>query len=148
MTLLERVRGDMLIAQRSGDEIRLGTVRFLLAQLHNREIEKRGAGKETKLSDEEVINIVKREIKKRKEAVELFKRGGREDLIKKEEEELKVLSLYVPAMMSREEIETIVNEIVVRGESDFSALIKEVMQKSGGRAEGRLAAEIIKEKMK
>jgi len=146
MTLFERVKKEMLGAQRSGDEIRLGTLRFLLAELHNREIENRSAGKETKLSDEEVINVVRKEIKKRKEAIELYQRGGREDLTKKEEKELAVLSEYVPASMNREEIEKIIEELKSSGVSGIGPLMKGVAEKSGGRAESRLVAEIIKEK--
>jgi hypothetical protein len=146
MSLFERLKEEMVGAQRSGDEILLETLRFILAQLHNREIEKRSRGKEASLTDEEVIEVLRREIKKRKEAIALYKKGGREELAEKEEKEAEIIGKYVPAAMNREEIEKIIEELKAAGVSGFNALMKGVMQKAGGRAEGKIVAELIKEK--
>jgi hypothetical protein len=147
MTLEERIRGDLTVAQKGGDAARVGTLRFLLAQMHNREIEKRGAGKEPTLTDDEVMDVLRREAKKRREAIELFTRGGRADLRDRETAELAVIESYLPAAMSRAEIEAIVDGLMAKGLSDFNQLIRAAMQELKGKADGSLVSQVIRERL-
>jgi len=147
MDLKARLQSDTTVAQKSGDARRLDTLRFLLAQLHNREIEKRGAGKEPTLTDGEVQEVLQREAKKRREAIELFTRGGRTDLRDREAGELKLIETYLPAAMNREEIAAVVDRIVAGGLTDFNTVIREAMKQLKGKAEGSLVSEIIRAKL-
>jgi len=148
MPLFLRITNDLKNALKSGSKEKAGVLRFLLAQIHNKEIEKYAAQKELKLNDEEVIDVLGKEAKKRREAIELFKKGGREDLVKKEEEELKILEEYLPRQLSEDEAKAVVDELIAQGFNDFNSLMREAMKKMKGRAEGRLVGELIKEKLK
>ena len=127
--------------------MRAGVLRFLIAQVHNREIEKHGAGKGSELTDEETIEVLGREAKKRREALELFRKGGRADLAEKEERELRVVEGYLPAQLSREELERIVEDALKQGAGDFNSVMREVMKQAKGRADGRLVGELVKKKL-
>ncbi len=148
MTLLPKIQDDIKLAQKAGNPERVDVLRFLLAQVHNKEIEKRGKGKDEVLSDEEVIEVLQKEVKKRKESIELFRKGNRGDLVRREEEQLAFVLPYVPAMMGRPEVEKIIDKLVASGVSAGNDLMKAAMQKLKGKADGRMVAEIVKERMK
>lgn len=131
---------------KSGDTKLTGLLRFLTAQIQSKQKEKFGA-KEGTLSDEEVLDVLKREAKKRKEAISLFEQGGRKDLADKEKEELELMSKYLPAELGKEEIRKVVKEIVSSGVTDFGKTIKEVMARLKGQADGKLVSEVIKEEL-
>lgn len=147
MTLKDRFNEDLKTALKSGDGNRVQVLRFLLAQLHNREIEKHGTGKDSELTDEETIQVLQKEAKKRREALDLFRKGGRDDLVKKEGRELEVVHGYLPKPLTREEIGKIVEELVSTGLRDFNALMKETMKQVAGRSDGRTVGELIREKI-
>lgn len=142
-----KLQDDLKNALKSGERTETGVLRLLLASIHNREIEKKTQGKDPSLSDEEVIEVLSKEVKKRKEAIELFKKGNRGDLAQKEEAEIKVIVRFLPQELSREEIEKEIEKLVASGQKDFGSVIKEAMSKMKGRADSRLVAEIIKEKL-
>ena len=148
MPLKEKIDNDLLSALRAKDEVKLGTLRMVSAALHNREIEKRGKGETGSLTDEEVIEVVGREAKKRKEAATLFAEGGRKDLEAKELVELKIIEEYLPARLSEEELSKIVTaalELVKpQGEKDFGRVMGEVMKHAKGRADGSVISALIK----
>ena len=130
------------------DAEKTGILRFLLSLLQNREIEKRGTGQSPELGDEEVIEILQREVKKRREAIELFRKGGRSDLVEKETKELVFINEYLPPQMRREEIVALVAELKGRGLNDFNSLMKEAAKTTRGRADGKLVSEIVREILK
>ncbi len=146
MGLEQKLVDDMKSAMKSGDKMVLGTIRMLRAQLKNASIAK---GKD--LSDEDVIDILSREAKKRKESLELYKKGGRADLVEKEEKELAIITSYLPEQLSQDEIEKIVDEIIAEtgAESlrDMGKVMGAVMQKVKGRADGKIVQEIVKKKL-
>lgn len=146
MSLQERLAHDLKIAQKAGEGERVSLIRMLIAHVHNREIEKRGEGK-AGLDDAEVIEVLKKEAKKRKEAIELFRRGGRDDLAEKEEKELELLSVYVPKEMGREEIARVIDGLIQGGLKDFNSLMKEAMRSLKGKADGKTVSEMIKERL-
>lgn len=122
MTLQERITADVTLAAKSGDDARRDTLRFLLAALHNREIEKRsaspkqgiagGEGTEDPLTDEDVMAVVAREVKKRNEAIVFFEKGNRPEQAAKEKAELAVLEAYLPAALPEAEVEKLVDEAI------------------------------------
>lgn len=141
MTLSEQIKEDINEALKSGETLKLEVLRGLLAAVHNREIELRG--KETELNEEEVIAVLGREAKKRKEANQIYADAGRNDLASKELEELTVIKNYLPPEMDRAEIEAIVRKVVDGGVTDFGRVMGVVMQEVKGRAEAGEVKEIV-----
>ncbi len=130
------------------EEARLGTLRLLSAALHNREIEKRSQGRESALSDEEVIEVLRREVKKRREAIELYIKGGRPELAEKESGEIKVLEAYLPPALSETEVQKFVAEAMAevkpQGPKDFGRVMGIAMKKAGGRADASAVSAEVK----
>jgi uncharacterized protein YqeY len=147
----------MKTAMKAGDKARLDVLRFALSGLNSALKEKQmstgGGSSEGKdpatgatLADEDVVMILQKEAKRRKESIALFHQGNREDLASKEEAELAIIAEYLPAEMSREEIAGIVDGLIAGGNNEFSTLMREVSKVTKGRADGKLVAEIVKEK--
>ena len=136
MALKERLAEETKDALRSGQKVRLATLRLLSAAVKNKEVE---LGHE--LDDEEFVRVAQKEAKQRRESMEAFDKGGREDLVAREREELEVLSEYVPAGLSDEELDAIVDETVTAvgatGPGDMGTVMGAVMAKVKGRADGR-----------
>jgi len=146
--LKDQIKEDLIIAMKGGDDFSVVVLRGVNAALHNKSIEKRGKGEDEELSDDEVLDVLNKEVKKRKEAVVLYKEGGREELADKEQKELVLLQKYLPEQMSREEVEKKIEEILAGLETkDFGAAMKAVMAELKGKADGKEVAEIIKEKL-
>ncbi len=145
--LVDRINQDLKTALKSHETLKVGALRFVLAQVHNQEIVKRGKGELEGLDDLEVGEVIKKEVKKRKEAIELFKQNNRRDLSDKEEAELDIISVYLPAMMSQGEIRELVDEVVVSRKNDFPSVMKEVMIRAKGGAEGLEVSKAVKERL-
>jgi hypothetical protein len=145
MALLQQITEDMKAAMKSGDKPRLEVLRFTLASLNAAQKEKTLKDPQAMLSDEEVITILQKEAKKRKDSIELFKQGKRDDLVEKEEGGLKVIYEYLPAELSREEIVAMVKTAKAGGASDFSSIMKEVMKLAKGRADGKTVGDVIRD---
>lgn len=146
--LKEKLNADLKDSLLKKNPEKTGVLRFLLSLLQNREIEKRGTGQAPVLSDEEIVEIFQREVKKRREAIELFRKGGRPELAEKEEKELVFINEYLPPQMEREEILALVSELKNGGLNDFNSLMKEAAKATRGKADGKLVSEIIKEILK
>ena len=161
--LQSKIQNDLKIALKEGNVEVLSVLRMLQASIHNQEIEKRTKLSKTikdaleleklsKLTDEEILEVLTREAKKRKESIVEFKKGVREDLAKKEEGELKIISQYLPEQLSEEEIKAEIDKIVLEvkpsGPQDFGKIMALLMAKMKGRAEGKLAGELLKEKLR
>ena len=97
--LTEKIAQEIVIAMKAGDSFRVGTLRMVSAALHNKEIEKKSKGKESELTDEEAIEVFIKEAKKRKEAIEIYAKAGRQELADKEKKELEIISAYLPEQM-------------------------------------------------
>ena len=146
--LKEKLGDELKESLLKRDAEKTGVLRFVLSLLQNREIEKRGTGQSPVLGDEEIIEIMQREVKKRKEAIELFKKGGRPELAEKEEKELIFINEYLRAQMRREEIVVLVSELKKSGLNDFNSLMKEAAKATKGKADGKLVSEIVREILK
>ena len=145
MALFQKITEDMKTAMKSGDKARLEVLRFTLASLNAAQKEKTLKDPQATLSDEEVVTILQKEAKKRKDSIELFKQGKRDDLVEKEEGGLKVIYEYLPAELSREEIVAMVKAAKASGASDFSSIMKEVMKLAKGRADGKTVGDVIRD---
>jgi len=141
MTLIEQLKKDSAEALKANESLKVEVLRGLLAAVHNREIELRGKGKE--LSEEEVLMVLGREAKKRKEANQIYSEAGRNDLAKKESRELEILKSYLPPEMGSDEIEVIVRKVVAGGVTEFGQVIGAAVKETKGRAEPGVVKEIV-----
>ncbi len=143
MGLRERIDTDIKDALKSGAKDKLSTLRMLNAALKNKQIDKRRP-----LTDEEVVETVRSLIKQRKDSIEQFAKGGRQDLVDKETAEVVVLEVYLPRQLSHEEIATMVRDAIVQtgaqGAKDMGKVMKALIPAVGGRADGKLVSELVK----
>jgi len=146
MDLLKRISDDLKSALKSGDQLRLGVLRMINSALQNKKIEK---GKDAVLSDEEVLQVLTKEAKKRKESIIAFENGGRPELAEGEKKELVIIEEYLPAQMSREEVAKEVERVLatIADKSKFGLVMKEVMKELKGKADASVVTELIKEKL-
>ena len=148
-TLKDKISEDIKNAMRSQDALRLSTLRLLNAAISNKEIELRK--KDIGLSDEEVLEVVASEAKKRKDAAEGFKNGGRENLAQKETSELKILQEYLPPEISDEDLLRIIKDGIreadAQNEKDLGKVMKIIMPLLKGRAGGDRITKILKEEL-
>ena len=138
-------------ALKEKDATKVSTLRLLLAAFHNREIEKRTRKQDPILKEEDILNILLSEIKKRKEAAEIYEKGERLDLAEKEKNELKIIQEYLPKPLSGEELEKIITQVIKETgaafQKDFGRVMGEVMKQVKGKAEGLEVSRLIKEKL-
>lgn len=142
--LKNNLEQQMKEALKAGDQIRLSTLRLLLAAIKNEEI---AQGREA--TDEDVVTVVRRQMKQRRESVEAFRQAGREELARKEEAELAILNTFVPQQLSEEEIRQIVKEVLDQlpetERNNFGRVMGATMSKVKGKADGNLVAKVVKE---
>jgi len=143
MNLKEKINQDLKEAMKSGDKIRLQTIRSIRAGIL--EFEKSGADKQ--MDEAEEIKLLSTAAKKRKESIEQFRKGGREELAISEEAELKVIMEYLPAQLDSDEIEYIVKKIAKETSSstkaDFGKLMAAAMKKLKGKADGNIVKQTV-----
>lgn len=146
MGLKVKLSTDMKDAMRAGDKLRLSTIRFLLSELKNAEIAK---GEE--LSDEETVEIVQRQIKRRREAIDQYRKGGREDLAEKEEAEASILERYLPKQLTDEEIIAVIEEAISQtgasSKKEMGKVMGAVMPKVKGKADGARVSRLVSERL-
>jgi uncharacterized protein YqeY len=147
MPLLKKITDDLKTAMKSGDRARVDVLRFVLAGIQGAEKDKYAKAPGVALTDEEAVAVLQKEVKRRKEAIELFKKGNRADLVNKEEADLKVIAEYVPKELSAEEIEKVVDDLKAKGVSDFNSLMRDAMKELKGRADGKVVGDIVKKKL-
>ncbi|MFH1857074.1 MAG: GatB/YqeY domain-containing protein [Candidatus Omnitrophota bacterium] len=148
MSLAERIEKDLVAAMKAKDEARVGTLRFLKAALKNYGIEKRNK----ELKDEDVIQVLRRQIKQRQDSIEAYKAGNRPELAQKEESELVILKNYMPEELSEDELKKIisqtVSEIQASGIKDMGKVMGAVMPKVAGKADGKMLSRLVSEELK
>lgn len=144
--LLDKIQSDLKVAQLARDEIGVSTLRLLISEIKNAEI-----AKGNPLVDEDIVSVLQKEIKKRKEASIAFRNGAREQSALKEEAEAKILQNYLPAQLSTEEltklVELTINEIGASGVSDMGKVIGAVMGKVKGMTDGGTVSNIVRMKL-
>jgi uncharacterized protein YqeY len=144
MSLKDRLTEDLKQAMRQRDERRKSTIRMVRAALINAEIER---GEE--LGDDEILAIIAKETKQRRESVAEFAKAGRQDLVDQEEEEMRILLSYLPAQMSRDEIDVVARQVIAEVGATSMAQMGEVMRRLmsqlKGKADGSLVNQVVRE---
>lgn len=143
--LQEELKQSML----AKDSLRTSVLRMLLSALNYYEIQKGGAGYEA--SDEDVLSVIAKEAKQRRDSIEEFKKANRPELVEKETKELGMLQVYLPQQMSEEEIKTLVKEAInqtgAKTMADIGKVMGALMPKIKGKADGSLVSKIVKESL-
>ena len=144
--LSQQIRTDMIVAMKAKDDLRVQTLRGALAAFTN-ELVAKGRKPTEELDDKDVVVVLKRLAKQRKEAAEVYEKGGRAELAQKEASELKIIEEYLPQMASREDIEKVVRakkeELGVVDVSGAGKLTGAVMKEFGGTADGQVVKEVV-----
>lgn len=144
--MLDSIQQKLKQAMLDRDETQVSTLRLLISEINNTRIAK---GKE--LDDHEIISVVQKEAKKRKESIEAFRKGDREDSALKEEAELKILEEYLPKQLSNEEltkiVEASITEVGANSIADIGKVMSSVMGEVAGQADGSVVSSIVRTKL-
>ena len=147
MTHFEKVQADMYTAMKSGDKEKANTLRNVLSKLKDKQIEKREA-----LSNEEEIKILQTLVKQRKESIELYEKGKRNELVAIEKQEMEIINSYLPKMMSDDSIKNIVKSVIessgANSMADMGKVMPEVMKQGKGLIDGKTAQKLVSEMLK
>lgn len=147
MEIRERLMDDVKSAMKEKDSLKLNTLRGLQSAIKNREIEMRP----NPITGDEVMGVIRRLAKQRKESIEQFEAGGRKDLADQEKAELTILEAYLPTQLSREKIEAVVMEVIAalgaKSMKDMGGVIKEVQARTAGSADNKTVSEVVRSKL-
>ena len=146
MTFQEKLNQEMVLAAKAKDSLRLTTLRMLKSGLHNREIDLKRA-----LNEEEFYQLLAGMVKQRKDSIEQFGKGGRVDLVQKEQAELRIIEAFLPAPLSEADIDAAIGEaiaaVAATGTRDMGKVMKALMPKLTGRADGKAVGEKVKARL-
>ena len=142
--LKQKLSDDLKGAMKVGDTVRRGTIRMLMAAINN--VEK---ARQTELEDSDIFGVIAKEVRQRRESIEAFKQGNRQDLVDKEEAELAILQEYLPQQMTREEVveaaRKVIAEVGAEGPGDKGKVMPKIMAQLKGQADGREINEVVSE---
>ena len=142
--LKQKLSDDLKQAMRSGDTLKRSVIRMLMAAIKNAEI-----ARQAKLEDSDILGIIAKEVRQRRESIEAFKQGNRQDLVDKEEAELAILQGYLPQQLTRDEIveavQKVIAEVEAKGLGDKGKEMPKLMAQLKGRADGREINEVVSE---
>ena len=146
MALEDRLVEEMKQAMKSNDKLRLSTIRMIRTAVKNKEIEQRKP-----LDDEGIMRVIQGMVRKSEESVEQFKAGGRMDLVEKETKEIETMKSYLPQPLSREEVLTVIDQTIEETQAtslkDLGKVMKSLMPKLGGKVDGALVNQWVKERL-
>jgi uncharacterized protein YqeY len=142
--LQDLLNSNLKEALRGGDKVRVSVIRLLIAAIKNAEIAQGGP-----IDDSAVLGVISKEVKRHRESIEAFKKGNRQDLVSKEEQELDIISQYLPQQMSSEEIAETVRQVIAevgaKGPSDKGKVMSKIMPQLKGKADGQEVNTIVSE---
>jgi uncharacterized protein len=143
MGLYQTIEVEMKTALKQGDSIKLGALRMLIAAVKMVQIEKNLKS----IEDGDVVQVLQKQIKQRKESIDQFQKGNRPDLVEKEKKELHILEAYMPKQLSEEDVLLIVKEAISETgavtRKDMGMVMKAVVEKTRGRADGKIISQIV-----
>lgn len=146
MSLSTQIQKDMYAAMKSSDKEKATTLRGAFSKLKDKRIEKR-----EDLNEQEELQVIKTLVKQRNEAIEMYTKANRDDLVSKEQSEREVLEKYLPQMMNTEELDALIKVVIdetgAASMSDFGKVMPVVMQRSEGRADGKLVQSLVRGKL-
>lgn len=147
MTLKENISADLISAMKAGDVVRRGTLRMVDSMIKNAEIEKKK--KEEGLADAEVVEVLSRAVKQRRDSVEQYEKGGRQDLADKEKKEIEIISGYLPEQLGEDKIREVIKEVITQtgtsSKADMGKVMGQAMGKLKGQADGNAVKKIVEE---
>lgn len=147
MDIREKIMSDVKTAMRDKDQLKLNALRFLQAAIKNKEIDMRP----NPITADDVMAVIKKLVKQRKESIEQYQTANRQDLVDQEMSELKILETFLPSQMSREQVEILVMEVITalnaKTVKDMGPVMKEVIAKAQGTADNKMVSEVIKSKL-
>ena len=145
--LKSKIMDDVKAAMKNKEADRLSAIRFLQSAIKNKEIDLRPK----EITDEDIMSVIKKSAKQRKDSIEQYEKAGRQDLVDKEKFELSVIEQYLPEQMSEDKVSAIVDEVVAAlGASsmkEMGAVMKEVQAKTAGAADGKMISQLVKAKL-
>lgn len=146
MGLEERLVEEMKQAMKSSDKAKLSTIRMIRSSVKNKEIELRKP-----LDDDAILRVIQGMVKKSEESIEQFKAGGRMDLVEKETKEIEIMKSFLPQPLSREEVLKVIDQTIEETKAsslkDLGKVMKTVMPKLGGKVDGALVNQLVKERL-
>lgn len=146
MSLAERLNNDMKQAMKNQDKFKLSVIRMIRSSIKNAEIDQR-----RELSEEEVLDIINRELKQRKDSLHEFQKAGRDDLVEQSQKEIEVIHEYLPAQLTEEEVKAIVQqtiqEVGASSKAEMGKVMGALMPKVKGRADGKLVNQIVQQSL-
>jgi uncharacterized protein YqeY len=148
MGLKEQLVEDMKSAMRSKETARLDTIRLLRASIQRLEVDRtdrKNPNYGVAITENDYIGVVQKEIKQRRDSIEAFEKGGREDLAEKERVEMTIMEQYLPRQLSRDEIVAAITPLIEREGKDFRKIMPLASKELKGKADGRLINEVVKE---
>ncbi len=145
MSLKEQIQEDLTNAMKARDELKVGALRMLKAEIMKFEV----SGIKKEANDEEVVNIIQKQVKQRKDSEEQFRAGGRPEMADKEAAESKILESYLPEQMSEDEVREVIKatiqEVGATSKADMGKVMGAVMPKVKGKADGKIINQIVME---
>jgi uncharacterized protein YqeY len=146
VSIVETIHAEMTAAMKSGDTTRRDVMRLLIAAFNNARIELRHD-----LSDDEAVTTLQREAKQRRDSIEAYRDGDREDLASAEQQELDVISTFLPAGLTEDEVASLVGEVIAdvgaASPGDVGKVMKPLMERIAGRADGKRVSELVRERL-
>lgn len=141
--IMQQIQDQIKDAMRAKDSVKLETLRYILSGIKYVQIEK-----QRDLTDEEILDVLAKEVKKRKDAIELFRSSGRDGLVLEEETKLSFIMGFLPAQLPREDVEKIVDAVIAKiGKENMGMVIKEVMVQVKGKADGKMVSQLVRERL-
>jgi uncharacterized protein len=149
---VDKIKQDLQKALKEGDSLKVSTLRLVLSAVEKQEKEKRyKEKKEASLSQDQIVEIIASEAKKRKESIKSFELGGRDDLVDKEKKELAILKEYLPQEMTEQELISIIKKAIIdvnaQGLKDINKVMPQVMPQVKGRADGSIVSQKVKQEL-
>jgi uncharacterized protein YqeY len=142
--MIEKIQAELKTSMKERNELKTSVLRMLISDFKYAQIEKKGA-----LDEAESVQVVQKAIKKRKEAAELYEKGGRAELAAKENAEVKILEAFVPAQMdeaaARQKVAEVIQELGAKDKKDLGRVMKEVLNRYRGQLDGKVAQKIVNE---
>jgi hypothetical protein len=142
--LLDEIKEDVLTSMKKGDHVRVDTLRFLIAAVRNAAISKYAAAGEAAMKDEDVLDVIKKQVKTHKESIEAFTKANRSELVSKEQGELTILEAFLPKEISDDELKVLLEPIAASGEQNFGLLMKQAMTVVAGCADGGRVSTLLR----
>lgn len=144
MDLQSQLMADLKVAMRERDDVRKGTIRMALAALKNARVDKNAD-----LTEEEMLAVLAKEVRQRRDSLSEYEKAGREDLVAEEQAALDILEVYMPQMLSEDEIADVAREVMdalgATGPEQMGQVMREMMSRVKGRADGRLVNQVVRQ---